>query len=130
MRFALDPGLPVLLRPDGAVQIGWDPRRAVLVRPPLGLSATAMATVLRAMSAPMTASDLHRLARRHGLDDEVGFDELLDALVAAVAEAKPVSSRTYMRQGIDCTEVVREDVWPDWLEPARAAIAAAKGQTP
>lgn len=83
MRFALDPGLPVLLRPDGAVQIGWDPRRAVLVRPPLGLSATAMATVLRAMSAPMTASDLHRLARRHGLDDEAGFDELLDALVAA-----------------------------------------------
>ena len=35
--FVLDPALPVLLRPDGAVQVGWDPRRAVLVRPPSGL---------------------------------------------------------------------------------------------
>ena len=34
-RYALNPATPVLLRPDGAVQVGWDPRRAVLVRPPL-----------------------------------------------------------------------------------------------
>ncbi|MFZ3319733.1 MAG: cyclodehydratase, partial [Mycobacterium sp.] len=31
--YALDPALPVLLRPDGAVQVGWSPRRAVLIRP-------------------------------------------------------------------------------------------------
>ncbi|CAN1494484.1 hypothetical protein MCEMAEM6B_00294 [Mycobacteriaceae bacterium] len=31
--YTLGPAMPVLLRPDGAVQIGWDPRRA-LVRPP------------------------------------------------------------------------------------------------
>ena len=37
--YALDPAMPVLLRPDGAVQVGWDPRRAVLVRPPCGLPA-------------------------------------------------------------------------------------------
>ncbi|MBU3751490.1 MAG: cyclodehydratase, partial [Mycobacterium sp.] len=30
-RYALDPALPVLQRPDGAVQIGWGPHRAVLV---------------------------------------------------------------------------------------------------
>ena len=35
-RYALDPAMPVLSRPDGAVQVGWDPRRAVLVRPPRG----------------------------------------------------------------------------------------------
>ena len=31
--YALDPAMPVLLRPDGAVQVGWDPRRAVLLQP-------------------------------------------------------------------------------------------------
>ncbi|MCV7103140.1 cyclodehydratase, partial [Mycobacterium palustre] len=41
-RYALDPALPVLLRPDGAVQVGWDPRRAVLVRPPGGLGAAEL----------------------------------------------------------------------------------------
>jgi len=81
--FALDPVLPVLLRPDGVVQVGWDPRRAVLVRPPAGLSASALATVLRAMCVPLRLADLHQLASAHGLGDEAGFDELLYALVAA-----------------------------------------------
>ena len=27
-RYALNPAMPVLLRPDGVVQVGWDPRRA------------------------------------------------------------------------------------------------------
>jgi bacteriocin biosynthesis cyclodehydratase domain-containing protein len=80
--FVLDPALPVLLRPDGAVQVGWDPRRAVLVRPPSGLTAAAMATVLRAMAVPTELTELHRLALRHGLDDEAGFDDVLYALLA------------------------------------------------
>lgn len=75
--YALDPTMPVLLRPDGTVQIGWDPRRAVLVRPPAGMSAGALAGVLRAMSAPMTRAELHRLA---GVS---GFDDVLDGLLAA-----------------------------------------------
>ena len=81
--FALDPALPVLLRPDGTVQVGWDPRRAVLVRPPRGLTCAGLATVLRALSVPMGLSELHRLALRHGLGDEAGFDDLLAGLVAA-----------------------------------------------
>ena len=81
--FVLDPALPVLLRPDGAVQIGWDPHRAVLVHPPSGLTAAAMATVLRAMAVPVTRAELHRLATAHGLRDVAGFDELLAALLAA-----------------------------------------------
>ncbi|TGD84196.1 TOMM precursor leader peptide-binding protein [Mycolicibacterium sp. CH28] len=81
-RYALDPTLPVLLRPDGTVQVGWDPRRAVLVQPPEGLTATALATVLRALQVPMRPVDLRRLAAGHGLVDESGLDELLDALVA------------------------------------------------
>ena len=83
MALALDPVLPVLLRPDGAVQIGWDPRRAVLVRPPAGLSAPDLAFVLRAMTAPQQPAALHRLARGRGLADPAGFDGLLAGLLAA-----------------------------------------------
>lgn len=75
--------MPVLLRPDGAVQIGWDPRRAVLVRPPDGLSAAALAAVLRAMQVPVRIDRLHRLAGGHGLRDTTAFDDLLSALVTA-----------------------------------------------
>ena len=75
--------MPVLLRPDGAVQVGWDPRRAVLVRPPGGLSPTALAAVLRTMRVPIGIAQLHRLAGGHGLCDTAALDELLTALVAA-----------------------------------------------
>ena len=76
---ALDPALPVLLRPDGAVQVGWDPRRAVQVVPPDGLSAAALAEVLRALPHP----DVMRLAARHGLADGPGFEAMLAGLTAA-----------------------------------------------
>jgi hypothetical protein len=58
--YALDPALPVLLRPDGAVQVGWSPRRAVLIRPPRGITATGLATLLRAMHSPVAISELQR----------------------------------------------------------------------
>ena len=50
--YALDPAMPVLLRPDGAVQVGWDPRRAVLVRPPYGLAAADLASLLQSIRSP------------------------------------------------------------------------------
>lgn len=83
MRYALDPAMPVLLRPDGAVQIGWDPRRAVLVRPPTGLTPGGLAAVLRALTAPMPLEAARRLAGGHGLVDGPGFEALLDDLLAA-----------------------------------------------
>ena len=54
-RHTLDPAMPVLMRPDGAVQVGWDPRRALLVHPPDGLSAAALADLLRAMQSGVDA---------------------------------------------------------------------------
>jgi bacteriocin biosynthesis cyclodehydratase domain-containing protein len=81
--YALDPAMPVLLRPDGTVQIGWDPRRAVLVQPPEGLSAAALAAVLRGMQVPVGIAHLQRLADGHGLRDTAALDTLLAALVAA-----------------------------------------------
>ena len=50
--------MPVLLRPDGFVQVGWDPRRAVLVRTPTGLTADGLAAVLRMMQARVSMPDL------------------------------------------------------------------------
>ena len=62
--YALDPAMPVLLRPDGAVQVGWDPRRAVLVRPPSGLAAAELAALLRSLRSPTPITDLQRQAAR------------------------------------------------------------------
>lgn len=76
--YVLDPAMPVLLRPDGTVQVGWDPRRAVVVRPPAGLSRAGLAALLAAM--PLSQSQAHRLAARHGLSDTGAVDDLLDGL--------------------------------------------------
>lgn len=60
--YALNPAMPVLLRPDGVVQVGWDPRRAVLVRPPGELTAPTLAAVLRSMRSPVSLTELQRQA--------------------------------------------------------------------
>ncbi len=81
--YALDPAMPVLLRPDGAVQVGWDPRRAVLVRPPCGLPAAELATLLRSMRSPTPISELRRHAVDRGLKDADGLTDLVARLVGA-----------------------------------------------
>jgi bacteriocin biosynthesis cyclodehydratase domain-containing protein len=81
--YALDPAMPVLLRPDGAVQVGWDPRRAVLVRPPSGLAAAELATLLRSMRSPTPISELRRNAVDRGLKDGDGLANLVAQLVGA-----------------------------------------------
>lgn len=81
--YALDPAMPVLLRPDGAVQVGWDPRRAVLVRPPSGLAAAELATLLRSMSSPTPLPELQRRALDRGLTDADGLRSLVAQLVRA-----------------------------------------------
>lgn len=74
--YALDPAMPVLLRPDGVVQVGWHPRRAVLVRPPGDLTAPNLAALLRSMRSPVSLTELQRQA---------GAD--LTDLVAGLVEA-------------------------------------------
>jgi hypothetical protein len=81
--YALDPALPVLLRPDGAVQVGWSPRRAVLIRPPRGVSATRLATLLRAMHSPVPLSELRR--QPSGLNDGELRDLIQQLVTAGVA---------------------------------------------
>jgi bacteriocin biosynthesis cyclodehydratase domain-containing protein len=70
----------VLLRPDDTVQIGWDPQRAVLVHPPVGLTAAALASVLRSVQSA-TLEDVAAAAARHGSVRAAELTALLDALV-------------------------------------------------
>jgi bacteriocin biosynthesis cyclodehydratase domain-containing protein len=81
--YALDPAMPVLLRPDGAVQVGWDPRRAVLVRPPSGLTAAELAALLRSMRSPTPITDLRRQAAGGGSVNDDDLTDLVTQLVGA-----------------------------------------------
>jgi len=84
-RYTLNPAMPVLLRPDGAVQVGWDPRRAVLVQPPAGLSAAALAQLLRTLQSGATLADLQM---RFGVDAGELVGSLVDAGVVVAAERR------------------------------------------
>jgi hypothetical protein len=88
--YALDPAMPVLARPDGAVQVGWDPRRAVVVRPPAGLTAAGLATLLRCMYSPLTVNELQTHADQHGAVSAAELGDLVTQLVdAGVATRRP-----------------------------------------
>lgn len=89
-RYVLDPARPVLLRPDGAVQVGWDPRRALLVRPPLGLTARALADLLRSLQSGATVPELRTLA------GEIAADAMAD-LVSSLVDAGVVTTTARRR---------------------------------
>ena len=87
--------MPVLMRPDGAVQVGWDPRRALLVHPPDGLSASALADLLRVMQSGVVIADLTALAVNRGVADADAVPELVASLVCAgVVTTAPPPART------------------------------------
>lgn len=80
-QYELNPAMPVLLRPDGRVQVGWDPRRAVLVRPPTGMSQHALAELLRSLQSPTAMEDLQEAAMRDGCPDAATVAELVTSLM-------------------------------------------------
>jgi bacteriocin biosynthesis cyclodehydratase domain-containing protein len=94
-RYVLAAGRPVLLRPDGAVQVGWDPRRAVLVRPPGSMTQAQLAELLRTLQGSGAShSELATAAAQ--FDAAEAIDELIGALTDAgvVTVALPHPSRT------------------------------------
>ncbi|MET0452758.1 MAG: cyclodehydratase [Mycobacterium sp.] len=94
-RHTLNPAMPVLVRPDGAVQVGWDPRRAMLVHPPAGLSASTLADLLRSMQSGITVAELRELAVNRGIDDAETVTDLLTSLVeAGLASTTPPHNRS------------------------------------
>ncbi|MBI3213597.1 MAG: cyclodehydratase [Mycobacterium sp.] len=98
-RYSLDPAMPVLLRPDDAVQIGWDPRRAVLVTPPRGMTPATLVGLLRALRDNAALDELTAQAARHGPVDAADIAGLLTALVdARVVAATRGSRRTGTRR--------------------------------
>ncbi|GJF11639.1 hypothetical protein NGTWS0302_12370 [Mycolicibacterium cyprinidarum] len=80
-RYALNPRTPVLSRPDGTVQVGWDPRRAVIVHPPPGLPARVLAELLRKLQSAATIAELQALAADHGAEAS-GVTALITHLAA------------------------------------------------
>ncbi len=84
-RYTLNPAMPVLLRPDGAVQVGWDPRRAVLVQPPAGLSAASLADLLRTLQSGATMAELQA---RFEVDVGEVVASLLNAGLVTAAERR------------------------------------------
>jgi len=91
----LNPVMPVLVRPDGAVQVGWDPRRAMLVEPPDGLSAAALADLLRAMQSGVTTGELCALAVNRGITDVTAMTDLVSSLVdEGLATTTPPRTRS------------------------------------
>ena len=70
-RYALSTATPVLARPDDTVQVGWDPRRAVVVHPPPGLSANVLAELLRGLQSAATIAELQSLAATRGAEASV-----------------------------------------------------------
>lgn len=88
--YVLDPARPVLLRPDGVVQVGWDPRRAVLVRPPSGMTARTLADLLRRLQSGATVAQLAEVA------DDVAPATITD-LVTSLVDAGVVTSTARRR---------------------------------
>ncbi|MEX3644389.1 cyclodehydratase [Mycolicibacterium porcinum] len=78
-RYVLAAGKQILLRPDEAVQLGWDPRRAVLVCPLAGMSQHQLAGLLRVLQAGATRDELVMAAE--SFDDAAAIDELIAALI-------------------------------------------------
>jgi hypothetical protein len=86
--YTLDPAMPVLLRPDGFVQVGWDPRRAVLVTTPAGLTPGALAELLRCMQSRIGIADLLVRATGKGLENNDQMVDVVRELVAAGVVAR------------------------------------------
>jgi bacteriocin biosynthesis cyclodehydratase domain-containing protein len=84
-RYTLNPAMPVLLRPDGVVQVGWDPRRAVLVRPPGRLSPAGLAELLRTLQSGATLAELQA---RFEIDPGELVSSLIDAGVVTAGHRR------------------------------------------
>ena len=98
-RYALSSATPVLSRPDGTVQVGWDPRRAVVVHPPAGLPAAVLAELLRALQGAATAPELQKVAAGHGVAATVVAGLLSHLVDAGVVVPTP--------PGVDRSPAVR-----------------------
>lgn len=102
-RYVLTSGRPVLFRPDGSVQVGWDPRRAVLVKPPDGMTQTQLGGLLRILQRGATRDELGIAATQFAVAEHAAVDRLISALIGAglvsVATADPARTASIRIHG-------------------------------
>ncbi len=88
----LNLAITLLIRASGDLQLGWDPDRAVLVRPPAGVSAAQLAALLNQADGTASCADLAEVAVAIGVSpDELGvlLDELADRGLLSWAPPPP-----------------------------------------
>lgn len=66
-----DPRIAVLSRPDGRLQLGWTPGRAVLLTLPAGVDARAVKSILRTMDGSKSRAAILWEASRRGIPTSV-----------------------------------------------------------
>lgn len=66
-RPAIDQCRPILVRPSGDVQIGWDPETALIITPPDRCSADTVAQLLRSLDGTQLLEEVVRAAERAGI---------------------------------------------------------------
>ncbi|QCQ91938.1 hypothetical protein [Rhodococcus sp. SGAir0479] len=91
-RPALDPRRPILTRPSGRVQIGWDPDTALLLTPPDGVEAAALVSVLGLLDGRTSRPTVVWRAVDYGItptDMSALLSELDEAGLLSPASAAP-----------------------------------------
>ncbi|CAM2789635.1 hypothetical protein [Skermania piniformis] len=86
------PSLAVLDRPDGRLQLGWDPERAVVVTPPAGTDALALRAVLLLLDGQHSPDRIVVTAAEWGLSarhTQALLDELAEAGLLADRRSTP-----------------------------------------
>ncbi|WP_207839962.1 hypothetical protein [Williamsia soli] len=92
----LRPGVAVLVRPGGRIQVGCDPDTAIIVEPSEGVHPAQLAALLRSMTSKRPPGEVEAAAIEAGLSrNEVA--ELLDDLVVAGIAHHEVGSSTRLR---------------------------------
>ncbi|WP_042450104.1 hypothetical protein [Rhodococcus qingshengii] len=77
-----DPRIAVLSRPDGRLQLGWTPGRAVLLTLPVGVDDRAVKSILRKMDGSRSRANILWEASRRGIPTSV-TEELLEQLAGS-----------------------------------------------
>ncbi|MFC8046053.1 hypothetical protein [Nocardia sp. NPDC057353] len=91
----LQPGVAILVRPSGSIQLGWDPERAVVLRPP-GLDPAAVERFLRGLDGLQTRPQVLWRAGELGLAPEQA-GALLDAVDDAGLLVRPADGPALVR---------------------------------
>ncbi|MFD4182711.1 hypothetical protein [Rhodococcus sp. NPDC058514] len=96
----LDPRIPILVRPSGSVQLGWDPERALLLTVPTGVAPNSVAALLRLLDGQHSRDEI--LWRAH----EIGLTTAdTGAILSELAGAALLMPAVPARRGVRAVHV-------------------------